>query len=328
MRAATFSFLIIVALAMPSRAFADEPQTPERHLFARALFGASAGDVDYGLKGMVTGITVESELDWPASFLLAGVEVGARGHLSTRRWEASLTFLGSLTGTFGEITDQDWFGGPTIPRTEVSHTDSPTVGTALVFDLAARLEMVSLSRAQRPVAIDLVAGYRHEYYDLDAWGAHGWQMRSPTERVDLTLPDSFHGSHYQVRLDVPSVGIGLRADLGRASIDADVLALLALSSDTDDHVERHKLGTADGIGAGVSVALRPRVQLTAPRSRVGVALGLDLRLRYLTTAGTLHQRYYGDDPAFMATAETPIPDTDYFFRSLLGVGLFTLDVSI
>ena len=206
----------------------------------------------------------------------------------------ALSLGGTATDPWSTILDQDWVSD-SQQSIEFSHTDSVVRGRMFLGDLSLRVG--GAIRRGDGFAVAFVTGFRYERLAYEAYGVEGWQFDG-RRRIPVSVPaDSFHGGDYTSHRFLPRAGIQFRFERGPFQLECDLSPLLAIVKDTDDHVYRRKVAEATSVGLGVLLHLSPRLRLTPARARTAVSLVVDAEVRYLNTAGTLHQHYYGDDPS-------------------------------
>lgn len=310
--------ILIVALGGP----VNQPE-PSLVLSARAGLGMLTGHTTFGLKVTVLDpdlqarVTGESELAWSVDFPMARVEVDLCDTPAEQsRWALTLRFATNLTDPLGSMDDSDWVSAPDldVPRTKFSYTESENRGRAFLAELNGRFLLHSSTAGPGWFALDLVAGYRHEYYDFDAYGADGWQLDLNGRKVSVSIDESIHAVNYKSHHLLPFVGVSLRNRFfEQLLLDTRLSLMGVISIDTDRHVIRNKQMDGRAYGLGVQLDAFPRWEFAG-----GFSLGMDLRLQYLYGGwGTLEQFYYADDPGLPGDQTTEeIPDADFYITSL------------
>jgi len=310
-----------IALACPSTSRAGLPLG----LFVRPKVGLFAGTSSYHLEltayepSIKRVITASSELVWPMSSLLAGLELGfARDLPRGRRITIALSGATNLLDPWGTMDDSDYLASG-LTKIKFSYTESKTQGRVLLADLGARLTLWRWRKERRDLGLDLRLGYRHLFLSSSAWGAEGWQLNGQARQVPVSIEPGTRGIDYVTHRFLPYVGAGLEARLGeRFTLEPELRLLMAFARNHDDHVLRNKEGKAFTAGLGVLLGVSPRFLLARSASgAVSVSVGADVELVYLGAWGTLKQDYYGDDP-FLSGDQTgtPIPDSDFRTTSL------------
>jgi len=286
-------------------------------------FGSAFGQSLYGLEHTVeaepSSVFVRSELDWPVDVLLLGLEATLGGDLPAgRRWGLSLVVQTNLTDPRGEMADSDWWSiEGVLPLTKFSFTTSATEARGVLGELRGWLAPVGWGTAVNGADLLVLLGYRHEWLDLSAFGADGWQLDDDV-RVAVDLAADTRAADYRLHRLLPFLGVGLQAWLLEVLLlDVELRLLGVFGLDRDDHVLRNKLarGTAYGLGTSLSLAPRWSIALTAA---LRLALGVVFEVQYLNGfAGTLEQDYYADDP-YLPGDETALdlPDVDFYLESL------------
>ena len=294
-------------------------------------WGMEITQYDPGISGTYT---VESELDWPLDFLTGGVSAFLEGEcFKESRWSVEVSFLTNLSDPGGTMDDSDWLTAASagIPRTKFIYTESSVEAQTFLGEIGARLTLYHWLFNRSSLDLDLLLGYRHEYYEFDAYGGNGWYLDDHMNKVWVEVSESIHVVHYTTNHMLPYAGFSFRSRaFERLLIDTGIRIFGVFSRDRDDHVVRNKElnGNAKGIGVGLNVA--PRWQLIgASEDSFSLSLGTNLYIEYLHAfEGTLKQAYYADDPTLPGdqTLEQ-IPDADFHVKSLLYGVLATVEVS-
>ncbi len=308
----------------------ERPRDPAvRHWRMRAQLGALFGSTSDELNFMLSGVGGRSRLDYSLDTLTAGLDVAYLGGGGGRwPWSIAASLVTNITDPFGTLLDRDWItsSGTT---TEFSHTDSRLTARVWLLETSLRFGLAGWRRRPERIVLDAVIGYRHEALAFDGWGLSGWQLaygmaysvyRNPQTRV----------IHFETQRAMPHVGLAIHGHVSaRMLLDADALVALAISVDDDDHVLRFKRSNATSTGAGFILRVAPRwIVYGAESGAATVSLGLDFGLRYLGASGTLHQRFYADDPATPRDERTiPIVDSAFAVTSLVGWAHGTIDVA-
>jgi outer membrane protease len=310
--------ILILALGGP-----PSQSEPSLVFSAQAGLGMLAGNTTFGLKlsqfdpDLQVWVTGESELAWSVDFPMARVDISLSDSLAERsHWAVGLRFAINITDPLGTMDDSDWVSAYElgVPRTKFSYTESVNRGRALLFELTGRLLLYSSPAGPGWFALDLVAGYRHEYYDFNAYGADGWQLDQNGNQMHLLIDDSVHAVHYQSHHLLPFAGVSLRNRFfERLLLDSRLNLMGVISLDSDRHVIRNKQMDGRAYGLGVQLDAFPRWEFEG-----GFSFGLDLRLQYLYGGwGTLEQHYYADDPGLPGDqTNEKIPDADFKVTSL------------
>jgi hypothetical protein len=299
-----------------------------RHWMLRPHFGFLFGTTGYTLSATISGIRARSALDYSIDSATAGLDLAYLGGGNGRRpFALAFSFATNVSDPFGTLLDRDYFA--VTSEVEFSHTDSRLTGRLYVADLSASIGLAGWQRRRAGPVLDLIVGYRHEAMTFDAWGIEGWQLDSSGRTVSVFLGSETRGIHYETHKILPNIGLAMHGHVtGTMLLDAQASALLAVSVDDDDHVLRFKRGTATSTGAGFLLRVAPR-WIVAGREAgpAAVAIGFDAQLRYLAAWGTLHQRFYADDPSLPGDQRlSVIPDADFVVTSLSVALRLTLDV--
>jgi hypothetical protein len=311
-RLAWAAFVVIASAGITRPTHALEPppvaQTPPAPPSAvrppSARFGVLSGlrvaqDV-FGLTKTIDGYTVSSELEWPAQFVLAGLFL--RLPLSSGP-ELMLQAQTNLTDTAGTMNDSD-FIADSSRKVKFAYTESETRARGIYVDVGLLIP--------RSPTLDLVLGYRHEYYSADAYGYEGWALAQSGDHIPISSDDDSLAGHREAHYFLPYAGLRY---LGRY----EGRLLGGYAKDFDDHVLRKKHGYASSGGLGLSLMASP---ITTER------FALTFELHYLTSFfGHLTQKFYGDDPGTRENDTGMKFESDYFTRRLmasvtLSVGLF------
>jgi hypothetical protein len=291
--------------------------------------GVAGGGTSFRLSFDGMGVTGRSQLDWPVSGALLGVDLwlgGDVGRGGSRRWDLRLTVAGTVSNPFGPVIDQDWLEGNSRSL-EISDTSSTVTGHTLVADASIRYGSQLRGGASR-FAIQLLAGARYEFLENTAWGYDGWYIDNNLAMVQQSMPASVKAGVLTAQRVLPYLGVALALRVGRVAVDLDTALLVGWTQERDDHVIRGKLGTADCGVVGASVRLAPRVLLGDGRGDFRYALGLDAEARALLGLGTLHQHYYVDDPQTTENELTvQIPDTMFTTQGILAQLSLTFQIA-
>jgi len=278
-------------------------------------------EYDPGISGTYT---VESELEWPLDFLVGGVSAFLEGTcFNGRRCSLEVSFLTNLQDPGGTMDDSDWLSSKAagFPRTKISFTESAVKARTYQGEIGGRLTIYHWEFQRSSMDLDLLLGYRHEYYELDAYGAKGWFLDSSMNRVWGEISESVHGIHYTTHHMLPYAGFSFRSrSFENLVVDTGIRVFGVFSRDHDDHVLRNKdmNGNAMGIGVGLNAAPKWRL-IGDSKGSFCLWLGTSLFLEYLhSLSGTLEQAYYADDPSIPGDqSNLQIPDGDFKVKSLL-----------
>jgi outer membrane protease len=309
--------LALACLALAPPAAAELP-TDETTTWVRAGAGAYVGSNVYALHQRISIYTVRSELTWPLTAPALSIDAGfARQSRYSKPWSLELHLGGSLLSPAGNMVDRDWLADY-AQELEFSHTDSSVQGHFFEGDLTFRRGLSRRQAGDGSLWIDLVLGYRHEFAVLDAYGATGWQLDQNLQQAPVTLDPNLHALHYKVHKLLPHVGFGLHGRWEGFSFEADLGAGVAWSYDDDDHLLRHKEGTAWSRGFAFLARASPRWEIVRQEGGARWALGCDLFARYMNADGTLTQQYYAEDPSLPAGQTPTVPIySDFSSTSLL-----------
>ena len=280
-------------------------EAPRLRFSLRPEIGYQGGTEVYELTAAISTLSVRSTLTYPVGALL----VGGRATASYGMVELTGMLHVSATDPAGKMLDQDF-----INSIELSHTESRTEAKMLVAELSAHVRLRERPPAHGDPAFSLVGGFRHATNAFDVYGASGWQAADGGTQVAVSLPDDLHGVHYESRYEIPFVGARVDALAGElVSLSLEARILSAWSHHVDDHVFRHKTGTADMQSFGGLLAGEAAWAVAAP-----LYLGAHAEAQILHgSGGTLKQRFYADDPSSSKVEgpDTPIIDAKFAFQS-------------
>jgi hypothetical protein len=216
------------------------------------------------------------------------------------------------------MEDYDWWMDPYYPKAAWSYTESD-----------ARMIWLLGSASWEPVltsggwgALAAVLGYRIQYVRQEANGYIGWQYLDLLPDNGPVGPDPTDGDGYPELYGVeysddyvvltywilwnaataglsvsllPVPGLSVRAEAGLA---------VAYVADEDDHVLRHKLSTASGLGFGGYAELEVRYSWGKARVRPFVLLSAEA-LAMKANTGQIQTWYEGATEGTPGTSDGP-----------------------
>jgi hypothetical protein len=258
-------------------------------------------------------VTAKSQLDFSVNSLMAGGDLVIKGTSSSGRlWEVGLSAATNVTQPGGTLLDRDWLGAQGTSL-EFSHTDSSEKGHLVHGEIWGAIGLIPENHSLGSLALDLLFGYRHELYVMDAYGVDGWQLDSNLVRQQVHLDAGESLLHFISQKFMPNAGLKLRGLWGSFFLDSSLRAAAIVSYDIDDHLLRNKKGTATSFGIGGLLGVAPGFILSGEGATGSlITLGLDLQLLYQRAWGTLRQAFYGRDPSNPASGpEDSIPNADF-----------------
>jgi hypothetical protein len=256
----------------------------------------TAGDTRYLMEEPGSPYGVSSELIFPLETLLGRVTVrGERTGDSQKRlkdWSFDLSLAVNVLAPFGLMQDFDWLMYLGTPKVPISYTESD-----------AGLTWLELSAAWSPVvasgnwgSLAVAVGLRFHYVNEQAFGYNGWLYEdTDTDGQPELFTQTATGLvlTYRVLWSVPTAGlsVALRPAEG-VNVKAEAGAAVPYAADEDDHVLRHKLSKASGLGIGGYAELAARYTWGKARSRAHPYLSLTAGLLALKADTKQTQTYY------------------------------------
>jgi hypothetical protein len=303
-----------------------EAQPKRTRVSLRPHLGYAYGTVGYSLSATMQDsqrnvVTAKSQLDYSVNSLMAGGDLVIRGTSSTGRlWEVGLSAATNLTQPSGSLLDRDWASAQGMTL-EFSHTDSSEKGHLIHGEIWGAVGLIPENRSLGSFALDLLFGYRHESYVMDAYGVDGWQLDNNLERQPVHVDAGESLLHFTSQKFMPNGGLKLRGLWGSFFLDSSLRVAAIVSYDVDDHLLRNKKGTATSYGIGGLVGVAPGFILSGEGATGSlITLGLDLQILYQRAWGTLRQAYYGRDPGNPDLGpEDSIPNADFVAYNQIAV---------
>jgi hypothetical protein len=298
--------------------YENEAQPRRARVSLRPHLGYAYGTVGYSLSATMqdpqgNSVTGKSQLDYSVSSLIAGGDLVIRGTSSTGRlWEVGLSAATNLTQPSGSLLDRDWLSAQGMSL-EFSHTDSSEKGHLLHGEIWGAIGLSPENGSLGSFALDLLFGYRHELYVIDAYGVDGWQLDNNLARQPVHADVGESLVHFTSQKFMPNAGLKLRGLWGSFFLDSSLRVAAIVSHDIDDHLLRNKKGTATSYGIGGLLGVAPGFILSGEGATGSlITLGLDLQILYQRAWGTLRQAYYDRDPSNPDWGpEDSIPDADF-----------------
>jgi len=228
------------------------------------------GDTRYLMEIPASPFGVSSELIFPLNTLVEGMRFhytpARRGGL---RWSLEVSVHTNLIKPYGLMLDYDWWMYPGSPKVPFFYTESAAVmrwclaGAELQFDLR--------SGAWGRVA--LAFGYRFQFINQLITGYKGWTL---DDNLDGTLepytPEQNLNDYvldYMIFYNTATAGLALTLNPAPpVSVTAEAGFALPYVYDYDDHLLRHKLSTASGIGYGGYAGLEARYTWSPANTRL------------------------------------------------------------
>jgi hypothetical protein len=238
-----------------------------------------------------------SELIFPLNTLVEGLRFHYVPASQERlRWALEVSFHTNLIDTYGLMQDYDWWMYPGIPKVPFNYTESPA---AMRWYLAAAEAQFNLSSGEWG-KVALAFGYRFQFINQRITSGNGWSLDTNLDgTLEPRTPDQFNVYALDYRIFYNTVTAGMNLILNPASpvsITAEAGFALPYVYDRDNHILRHKLSTASGIGYGGIAGLEARYTWSPASSRLRPFVALSSSGLWLF-ANTLQTQYwYGDDP--------------------------------
>lgn len=244
-----------------------------------------------------TGITIESELEFPLDVLVAGINT----KVDTKLWQnASLSFNLNIHKSVGNpnnhMTDSDWFTFPSPggDRIKFSYTESRSKLKATILDINQRFEFY----ISRKFQLAGILGYKYLDFSYEIFGVSGWFLDSIYHH---TYYDEYAGVNvlnYNVSYYIPYAGfaaaIGVSPDI---TLHGEYkLSPYSLSKDFDDHILRNKTGEGNCSGNSFITNINAVMKIPYQGSNIAWYAKIKLNFMKVITAGYQTQKWYGDDP--------------------------------
>jgi hypothetical protein len=280
------------------------PAIAERSLEfdAAAEFGWHFGHTAYKLEQVVqlspdTVRGVGSELIFPLDVATVGLSAGIHSLLGNRPdWSVTAHLRIAATDPGGRFTDRDWdsfFG--TLNR-DFSYTESK-VDISLI---SARIEVTKLIAHGPNMELAILAGFGYERISQEALGFSGWQMIPDQDSNLVVYPvsSSLLALKYRVTYLKPQIGLAPKLMFGPrlvAEFKAAVTPLLV--SDTDEHLLRNFVATADGSGLGFISRASVRYQFDKAKKEMQPFIQLKGEFTTMKADIKAAIKWHGDDPA-------------------------------
>jgi hypothetical protein len=283
------------------------------------------GDTRYLMEepGIIpTGVPrgVSSELIFPLNTLVEGMRfhyMPARpGGL---RWSLEVSVHTNLIKPYGLMLDYDWWMFPGSPKVPFFYTESAAVmrwclaGAELQFDLR--------SGAWGRVA--LAFGYRFQFINQLITGYKGWTL---DDNLDGTLepytPEQNLNDYvldYMIFYNTATAGLTLTLNPAPpVSVTAEAGFALPYVYDYDDHLLRHKLSTASGVGYGGYAGLEARYTWSPASSRLRPFIALSGSGLWLF-ANILQTQYWYDTGYWESGIDHRISTRQYQVAFIFGL---------
>jgi len=271
------------------------------NLSATALGTKLSGHTLYHLNASgyfpgVGNVRVDSELEFPLEFYLAGVGLELAGRLpSGLPWSVGGSIHTSLSDPSGYVKDSDWLTATLYGFTEqFSYTDSDAKGSAFLLDLAAKMGVYHHPKA----SVSGMAGLKYQKFDYDVLGVKGWQLDSLGNKFYFeAYKDELVGT-YEVSYKMPYFGLTFWSLLGsKLELDAKgAFAPRVFATDLDDHVLRNKTGEGDCSGTGYWFGGSLSWPIISSDNVPVLVIGSGVEYSKISTDGDQTQTWYGDDP--------------------------------
>lgn len=276
-----------------------------RSVSMRPELGYVAGAMIEGLRVTVVeqgqDISARSELVWPENALMAGATLAISNYLPGVR--LGVGFRTNLTTEWDKMQDSDWLSSKAlaVPETKFSYTRSNTrERRSLLFELDAATALSS--------GVELDFGYRHHFYYGKAVGLDGWQFDMNGNPQPVSAAPDFVGGTVTIHQAIPYFGLNWVPLAGKFTLRTGARLEALYHHSIDDHQYRNKKGTSTGGGLGFDLAVTPSFALS---KNVSIGVKFEAEALWLV-AGSLHQKFYGDDPSTPGTEgpDTPVPVSD------------------
>ena len=227
------------------------------------------GDTRYLMEMPASPFGVSSELVFPLQTLVEGVRFhyvpASTGRL---RWSLEVSFHTNLINPIGIMQDYDWYMYPGYPKAPFSYTESAAAMRWYLASAEAQFDLGSGAWGR----VALAFGYRFQFIKQEIIGYTGWDLSSTWGVIDSYTPEQNLTDpvlNYQIFYNTLTAGLALTLNPARpVSVTAEAGFALPYVSDRDDHLLRHKLSTASGVGYGGYAGLEARYTWSPASSRL------------------------------------------------------------
>ncbi len=245
-----------------------------------------------------TGLTIESELEFPLDILVAGINA----RLNTKLWQnATLSFNLNIHKSIGNpnnnMLDSDWFTFPSPggDRIKFSYTESRAKLNAAIIDANQRFKF----RISPKFQLSGILGYKYTGFSYKIFGISGWLLDSTYHHIYYDEYAGVNVLNYNVSYYIPYFGFA-----GAIAVSPDItingeyeLSPYALAKDFDDHILRNKIGEGNCNGNSFTTNINALIKIPHPGSNLNWYAKINLNFTKVITAGYQTQKWYGDDPA-------------------------------
>ncbi len=262
-----------------------------------ALFGLryGYGRFDLSQQRQVAGLGGELQAQRTTTLSQDILMAGARGTLTAGRGprtvlEVSLELLTSAADPAGSLeVEASVSSYPlSISQTVLHRRSAGDTARVLAGGASALLRVADMEDGPNDF-LYLTLSYLHEWQHHEGSGAVGWSLGDRLERASLVLAPGVVTDSYEVQLMTPSLGVGLRLNMGPVTVDGQAaIGLVVAAEERQDRLLGHTWsGTT--YGASIAVRLHPRLRLPLPLGggTHHLSLGVDQQARVLTSFGAL-----------------------------------------
>lgn len=288
---------IFAALIVLTTAFQVASAESKMGFTVSPVLGRSFGQTNYEMKTLVAienglPIYARSKLEFPLGAFWAGGSLEwnliSKGHTD---WSGNISLLTNINDPSGLMKDADWFSSPGYTELQFGYTESDAEMTALLLNAEIARRFYSWSNASSYVML----GCRYQKIEQDIINFSGWQLDDNLEKVYFTYDEL--ALLYKITYIMPFAGLKYRLDFNpKSSLAFSAAYAFTFVEDSDDHVLRYKLSTADGTGSGFWAGMRYYNEFGNPakQSRPFISLYTEFLTAKISMGQT--QKWYGDDP--------------------------------
>ena len=273
------------------------PASADAGTLAVSVEGSRAfGSVSYDLYGQTeAGVGISSSLVFPLGAYRAGADVAyAASWAPGRSFEIRAFGSYQLTRPSDPFLNTDWEQPVGWRPVTYSYTESAVAASLLTAGARVSVELAG----SLPATIHGVFGYDYLQLQHTALGYDGWQYYEGYGGYGLARLDSTDEAiRYELWSHTLLAGVSVRAGIGSAlSVETLIAYAPVYAHDSDDHIVRNRIATAEGYGHGAAgeLEIRYRPEIAPGGLRLFLAGVLAGRTYFINTAQ--HQRWYADDP--------------------------------
>ena len=298
------SLILVLCITEPS--FAEKNVEFTLEPFISHNFGHTEYIMYYRIPTVEGIYLVKSELEFPLDVIMAGAQIGLRSTKNAlHAWSIRGGYFTNVADPGGIMKDHDWetvwrlVGQDTaIYWGEVekfSYTESDVAMRSTQLSVEGFLRVLH----KRGFGLDLWGGFRYQKISQDILGYDGWQLQRDSDGGARKINVAGTEPAIDYWISYKSPFIGLRSSVRLATpVDLETKAAFApvWISDFDDHLLRHKIGTASITGSGVLSGVSLILHLPGNASVHPLAV-VTSDITYFHASGNQTQEWYGDDPA-------------------------------